>query len=61
MGKDRVKGVADQAKGSVKSAVGNATGDAKLKAEGAADEIKGNAENAVGSARDALRDNNGED
>jgi len=55
MDKDRIKGTADQAKGSVKSAVGKATGDTKLRAEGAADKIKGNVENAVGSARDALR------
>lgn len=55
MDKDRVNGMADQAKGSVKSAVGKATGDAKLQAEGAADKIKGKAENAVGGARDALR------
>jgi len=57
MDKDRIKGMADQAKGSVKTAVGKATGDSKLKAEGAADKIKGKAENAIGGARDALREN----
>jgi len=57
MDKDRVKGMADQAKGSVKRAVGKATSDSKLQAEGAADKIKGKAENAIGGARDALREN----
>ncbi len=56
MDKDRIKGMTDQAKGSVKIAVGKATGDTKLRTEGVADKIKGKAENAVGSARDALRD-----
>ena len=56
MDKDRAKGMADQAKGSVKTAIGKASGDAKLRAEGVADKIKGKAENAVGSARDAMRD-----
>ena len=42
MDKDRVKGAADQAKGSIKSAVGKVLGDDKLKVDGAADTAKGN-------------------
>jgi uncharacterized protein YjbJ (UPF0337 family) len=57
MDKDRMKGMADQAKGSVKETAGKAAGDAKLKTEGKADKIKGKIENAAGSAKDALRDN----
>ncbi|HEX4861659.1 MAG TPA: CsbD family protein [Rhizomicrobium sp.] len=56
MDKDRIKGVADQAKGAVKDAAGKVTGDAKLQAEGKADKLKGKVENAVGGAKDAVRD-----
>jgi uncharacterized protein YjbJ (UPF0337 family) len=56
MDKDRIKGVADQAKGAVKDAAGKVTGDAKLQAEGKADKLKGKMENAVGGAKDAVRD-----
>jgi|GEM_PF-2596025 len=34
MDKDRIKGMADQAKGAVKDATGKVTGDTKLQAEG---------------------------
>ena len=54
--KNRVSGAADQAKGAVKSAVGKATGDEKLKAEGAADTTIGKVKSAVGGAADAVRD-----
>lgn len=56
MDKDRVKGVADQAKGSIKSTAGKLLGDEKLKAEGAADKAKGKVESAVGGLKDAVRD-----
>ena len=56
MDKDRIKGVGNQIKGSVKEAVGNVTGDAKLQAEGAADKAKGKVQNAVGGVKDAARD-----
>ncbi|HEY2445563.1 MAG TPA: CsbD family protein [Rhizomicrobium sp.] len=56
MDRDRIKGLGDQAKGAVKTGVGKATGDEKLKQEGRADKIKGKIENAVGGARDAARD-----
>src|SRR4029077_18549402 len=56
MDKDRIRGAADQAKGSVKEGLGKATGDQKLRTEGAADKIKGKVESAVGGAKDTLRD-----
>lgn len=56
MDKDRIEGIANQAKGAVKKGVGNLTGDAKMKAEGEADKMKGKLQNAAGSAKDAVRD-----
>jgi len=56
MDKDRIEGMADQAKGAVKKGIGNLTGDAKLQAEGEADKLKGKIKNAVGGAKDAARD-----
>lgn len=56
MDKDRIKGIADQAKGAVKDTTGKVIGDAKLQAEGKADKAKGKVENAVGGAKDAIRD-----
>jgi uncharacterized protein YjbJ (UPF0337 family) len=55
---DRIKGMADQAKGKVKEWVGKATGDTKTQAEGKMDQIKGKAENAVGGVKDAMREKN---
>ncbi|HEY1612853.1 MAG TPA: CsbD family protein [Rhizomicrobium sp.] len=55
MDKDRVKGMADQAKGAIKEGAGKLTGDEKLKAEGQADKLKGKVENAAGGAKDAIR------
>jgi uncharacterized protein YjbJ (UPF0337 family) len=57
MDNDRVKGMADQAKGSLKDAAGKVTGDSKLQAEGKMDKAKGKIENAVGGVKDSLRDN----
>ena len=56
MDKDRIGGMADQAKGAIKKGVGKLTGDAKLQAEGEADKAKGKVKNAVGGAKDAVRD-----
>ncbi len=56
MDKDRIKGAANQAKGSMKDAAGKATGDAKLQAEGKADKLKGKIQNAAGGMKDSLRD-----
>lgn len=54
--KNRVEGALDKAKGAVKEAVGNLTGDEKMKAEGKADKAKGAVESAVGGAKDTVRD-----
>jgi uncharacterized protein YjbJ (UPF0337 family) len=56
MDKDRIKGSADQAKGSIKDVTDRIVGDAKLQAEGKADKVKGKVENAIGGAKDAVRD-----
>ena len=56
MDKDRIRGAADQAKGSVKKGAGDLLVDQKLKGEGIADKAKGKVESAVGSAKDAARD-----
>lgn len=56
MDKDRIKGAANQAAGSVKEAAGELMGDAKLNADGKAQKVKGKVQNAVGSAKDELRD-----
>ena len=53
---NRVEGVWDKAKGSVKQGVGELTGDEKLQAEGAADKAKGAVKSTVGGAKDAMRD-----
>ncbi len=55
MDKDRIAGSAKQAKGAVKSAVGKAVGDAKLKNSGDADKAAGKLQNAVGGLKDTLR------
>jgi uncharacterized protein YjbJ (UPF0337 family) len=56
MDRDRVKGVTDKAKGSVKNAVGQATGDRKTEAEGNLDKAKGEVKNTVGGIKDKLRE-----
>ena len=56
MDKNRVEGMADKAKGSIKEAAGKVTGDAKLEAEGKADKAGGAVKNAVGGAADTVRD-----
>jgi uncharacterized protein YjbJ (UPF0337 family) len=55
MDKDRIKGSAQQAKGTVKEVAGKVTGDAKLEAEGKSDKISGKVQNAVGGLKDTLR------
>lgn len=56
MDKDRIEGAMDKAKGSVKKAIGDITGDEKLKAEGEMDKAKGSAKSTVGGVKDAIRD-----
>jgi uncharacterized protein YjbJ (UPF0337 family) len=53
--KDRIEGSLKQAKGDLKTGVGKATGDEKLKAEGKGDKVAGKIQNAVGSAKDAIK------
>ena len=55
MDRDRIKGSAKQAKGTVKEAAGKALGDAKLQGEGKADKTAGKIQNTVGGIKDALR------
>jgi uncharacterized protein YjbJ (UPF0337 family) len=55
MDKDRVKGAAHEAKGTVKEAVGKVTGDTKTQAEGVAEKAAGKAQNAVGGVKDAIK------
>ena len=55
MNKDRITGVAKQAKGAVKQAAGKALGDSKLVADGKSDKIEGKLQNAVGGLKDALK------
>jgi uncharacterized protein YjbJ (UPF0337 family) len=55
MDKDRIKGAANQAKGTIKEAAGKAMGDSKLKNEGKADKAAGKIQNAVGGIKDTLR------
>jgi uncharacterized protein YjbJ (UPF0337 family) len=52
---DRIKGSANQAKGSIKETVGKVLGDSKLQAEGKADKAAGKVQNTVGGIKDTLR------
>lgn len=56
MDKDRMKGMAQQGKGSMKEGAGKALGDEKLKAEGRMDKLEGKVRNTVGGMKDAIRD-----
>jgi uncharacterized protein YjbJ (UPF0337 family) len=53
---DRLEGGVDKAKGHVKQAWGDATGDDQTKAEGMVDEVKGSAKQAWGDLKDAADD-----
>ena len=55
MDKDRIKGAAQQAKGTAKEVAGKVTGDAKLETEGKSDKVAGKIRNAVGGLKDTLR------
>ena len=54
--KDKAKGLANEAAGNVKQAVGKATDNERLRAEGAAQERKGEAQNLAGKVKGALGD-----
>jgi uncharacterized protein YjbJ (UPF0337 family) len=53
--KNRIKGSAEQAKGSVKQAARKVFGDKKLETQGSADKAKGKLQNAVGGLKDSVR------
>ncbi len=53
--KDRIAGAAKVIKGTVKEAIGKATGDAKLETEGKADKAAGKVQNAIGGVKDAVK------
>ncbi len=53
---DKIKGMANEAAGNVKQAVGRATGNDRLQAEGLAQERKGEAQQIVGKAKDAVKE-----
>ena len=55
MDKDRIKGSAEQAKGSIKQAAGKVVGDKKLEDEGNAEKTVGKVQNAIGGLKDAAR------
>lgn len=52
---DKIKGMANEAVGNVKQAVGKATDNDKLRAEGKAQELKGEAQQTVGKAKEAVK------
>jgi len=56
MDKDRIEGMAKQAKGAVKEAAGKVTGDTNTQMEGKADKAEGKVQNAVGGLKDKARD-----
>jgi uncharacterized protein YjbJ (UPF0337 family) len=53
---DKIKGLANEAMGNAKQAVGKATGNDRLRAEGVVQEAKGEAQQAVAKAKDAVKD-----
>ena len=55
MDKERIKGMAEQGKGSVKEKAGKALGDEKLKAEGKMEQMEGKIRNTVGGMKDEVR------
>ena len=52
---DKVKGMANEAVGSVKQGIGKATDNDRLRAEGKAQELKGEAQQALGKGKDAVK------
>ena len=56
MDKDRIEGMAKQAKGTIKETAGKIAGDSKLQAEGKADKTEGKIQNAIGGMKDSVRD-----
>ena len=55
MDKNRISGTANKVKGTMKDAVGSATGDTGMRAGGKMDKTKGSVQSAIGCAKDAAR------
>ncbi len=55
MNKDRIEGVAKQAKGAVEVTAGKVLGDAKMVVDGKNDKAAGKIQNAIGGVKDALK------
>ncbi|QXC48897.1 CsbD family protein [Agrobacterium salinitolerans] len=55
MDNNRIKGIARQAKGSIKEAAGKITGNDKLQAEGKAEKLAGQAQEKLGQTKDAVK------
>ena len=55
MDKDRIKGSAEQAKGTVKEVAGKILGDKKLETEGKTEKAVGQVQNTIGGLKDTLR------
>lgn len=53
---EKAKGIANEAAGNTKQAIGKATGNERLRAEGEAQERKGEAQNLKGKVQGALGD-----
>lgn len=53
--KDQVKGIAKQAKGAVKEAVGKATGNKQTQAEGAVEKTAGKVQKGFGDVREKVK------
>jgi len=56
MNRNRIDGMAKQADGTIKEALGKIVGDAKLVADGKAEQAAGKIQNAVGGVTDALKE-----
>ena len=56
MDKNRIEGLAKEAAGSVKEAIGKLTGDASTEAEGKVEKLEGKAQAAVGKGVDTVKD-----
>lgn len=52
---DKAKNAAEKIAGQAKEAVGDVTGNDKLKAEGQKDQVKGSVKNAVEDVKDAFK------
>ncbi|MBM7046886.1 MULTISPECIES: CsbD family protein [Rhizobium] len=55
MDKNRVKGAAKEASGSIKEVAGKLIGNDRLRAEGAAEKVEGKIQTKFGKAKDAVK------